>query len=404
MFKIQRSLWPLLLILILDTMSFGLVIPVLNTVILNPQTSLFQSNLSAHNRDMILGCVLAVFPLAVAIGTPILGFFSDRQGRKTVLSYCLFGGAIGLACCGLSIVLHSISLLLFGRLLTGLTSASQPIAQAATIDLSEEETKPLNLSLVAFAMTIGMVVGPLLGGFLSDPQWSKSFTASTPFTIATVLSLINLVFLRRYFKEHKAANPYDTVSYHTQITASKAVFHSPHVRRLLGAFVAMELSWSLYFQAIPLQLMQYFHYTSEQLSLFISLLGLMMCFGLVVVFRILFTYFNLVYILRLSMTGGMTALIAVMLYRPDWWQWVAIMPFSIAVGIVYTGIISLLSSTVPSENQGWLMGICSSLLALSWMCSGLLTGWFLTASLETTLSTVFLLFLLSGGLIWRIRA
>ena len=66
------------------------------------------------------------------------------------------------------IELRSVSLLLFGRFLSGLMAGSQPIAQAAVSDLSPEDQRALNMSLLTLALSVGIVLGPVMGGVLSE--------------------------------------------------------------------------------------------------------------------------------------------------------------------------------------------------------------------------------------------
>lgn len=396
----KSSFVPLLFILILDTMSFGLVIPVLNALILNPTTSLLGASASTAVRDLVLGVTLAAFPLAVSIATPLLGMWSDRVGRKKVLMICLAGGFIGLSACAISVYFRSISLLLAGRLLTGFTSASQPIAQAAAVDMSSEKQKPLNLSLVAFAMTLGMAMGPLLGGFLSDGNLAKGFNVTLPFWVASGLSLVNLMLLSKfYFENEKQFSQVHEWRFKEQIERSRKIFSNGIIKRLMWGFICLELAWSLYFQAFPLQLMQEYQYSSEQLSIFITFLATMMCFGLIVVFRLALKIMPLNNLARNSFIMGALSVLACLLYPAQWWQWIAIIPFTIAVGMGYTALISLLSTAVDIKLQGWLMGICTSLLALSWMVTGLLISWILPLGTKFTLILAALIFISGFGFI-----
>lgn len=385
----NHKLFPLLFVLVLDAMGFGLILPVLNALIINPHTSLIATTLSMHQRQAILGIVLAAFPLAVAIGTPLLGIWSDRIGRKRVLMLGLIGGCVGLIACAMSVYLHAIFLLLAGRLLTGFTSASQPIAQAAAIDLSSEQHKPLNLSLVAFAMTVGMAAGPLLGGFLSDANLMQGLNLAIPFWLAAALSFINLLFLWRCYHD---VNWLNTAAHSWKLTEywqhAWVILRKPSIVCLLVVFILLEISWSLYFQAVPLLLAKQFNYASDKIGTFISFLGITMCIGLMLVFRYLLRYLSLSTMINCAFIAGLLSLISCIFIPTVIWQWLGIIPYTLAVGIAYTAIISQLSSAVDKRLQGWLMGFAASLLALSWALSGLLTGWYIAQGLHATLMAI----------------
>ena len=79
-------------------------------------------------------------------GSSLLGDLSDQVGRKKSLSICLIGSFLGYICAALSVSIGSMALMFFGRIVAGFTAGSQPIAQAAIIDSSEEAHKARNIS------------------------------------------------------------------------------------------------------------------------------------------------------------------------------------------------------------------------------------------------------------------
>ena len=190
--KQYKLLFALFVILVVDTMSFGIVLPVLPKLFLGNQAMLVSQTTSLSMRYTLMGLVLGVYPLAVCIGTPILGILSDRFGRKPVLFFSLSGTFVALCFSAVALALSSVMLLLMARVLTGLCSASQPIAQAAVADMSHAHNRAFYFSLVAFAMTVGMLAGPLLGGFLPGAM---------PFYVAGILALGNLIFMSFLYKE-----------------------------------------------------------------------------------------------------------------------------------------------------------------------------------------------------------
>ncbi|MCP1065284.1 MFS transporter [Serratia symbiotica] len=58
-----------------------------------------------------------------------------------------------------------------GRLILigGFFSGSLPVAQAAIIDVTEEKQRSEYIGYIMFFVSLGYVVGPLFGGYLSDP-------------------------------------------------------------------------------------------------------------------------------------------------------------------------------------------------------------------------------------------
>ncbi|MBB72318.1 MAG: hypothetical protein CMF50_07965 [Legionellales bacterium] len=366
----RQRLLPLFILLVIDGMGFGLVIPVLSPLIMDPNTSILPINTSDSLRHLYFGLTLAVFPTAVFLGTPVLGILSDRLGRRKVLLWCLGGSFVGLCLAASSIALNSIALLLIGRVLTGLASASQPIAQAAIADISSHGKKALNLSLIAFAMTVGMVAGPLAGGFLSDSHLFHGFSLQTPFIAASLLSAVNFVLMIFTFAETRDIKSLPQWTWHDNLSNCIIMFESCTLRRLIAGFLLIELAWSLYFQATPLTLAQRYHFSSEMIAIFITYLGLTMSVGLTVVFRAIVPYFSLEKIIRGCFLSAVASLLGCLLVHNQWLQWLMTIPLTIGVGIAYTALLALMSNHLNQHLQGWLMGFAAALLALAWAITG----------------------------------
>ncbi len=69
-------------------------------------------------------------------GAAILGDLSDSVGRKKSLMICLIGAFLGYLLSAIAIAFHNFWFLILGRIIAGFTSGSQPIAQAAIVDIS----------------------------------------------------------------------------------------------------------------------------------------------------------------------------------------------------------------------------------------------------------------------------
>ena len=152
-------------------------------------------------RNILYGITLGIYSIAAFFGSPILGDLSDRLGRKKILLICLFGVFIGYVLFALGVIMQSITLLIVGRIIGGLTAGSLSTAQAAIIDISTEENKATNIGYILFAISLGFMLGPLIAGTLSNPRWVSWFQITTPLYFAAILSLFNILFLYLCFKE-----------------------------------------------------------------------------------------------------------------------------------------------------------------------------------------------------------
>lgn len=368
--------WALFMVIVLDAVGFGIVTPVLAPMIRHVSSLIGQSGSSLVDRHLLYGVILALYPLSYIIGAPLMGSLSDRWGRRPLLIICLVGSLVGFIGYALSLNLQSLTLLMIGRVLTGVTAGSQGIAQAAMVDISSSSReKAINIGLIAIAMTLGLVLGPLLGGVLADNNLVAWFHLATPFYCVIILCFINLGLLlwgvadTTYISDTK---PINQVNFKDGL---RLIIKTPAVVSLLLVFFLFEIGWSLYYQSLPIVWVHQFHASQIGVGLFLAYVGLMLCVGLFILVRLLTHYLTIVNCVQVSLLVGGVALIILQLIATGWAQFILAIPMTFAVALGYTGIITLISNQLPEGRQGLLMGLTDALLALAFAGTILLASW-----------------------------
>ena len=159
----------LLLVVIVDLMGQGLIFPIINSLLIDPASTFVAKDTSGSTRNLYYGIVSAVFYLFWFFGAAYISKVSDYIGRKTGIVICLAGGIAGYILTILAIEFSSLWMLIVGRAISGFTAGNQPIAQAALIDISRtDQERSANLGYIVGASALGMMIGPLLSGLLSD--------------------------------------------------------------------------------------------------------------------------------------------------------------------------------------------------------------------------------------------
>jgi len=140
------------LIVFIDLIGFGIVIPIL---------PLYAEALGPS--PWVFGFLMASFSLMQFIFAPILGRLSDRVGRRPVLLVSLLGSAAGYLLFGFA---GSLIMLFASRIVDGISGANISTAQAVIADITAPEDRAKGMGMIGMAFGLGFILGPALGGLL----------------------------------------------------------------------------------------------------------------------------------------------------------------------------------------------------------------------------------------------
>jgi MFS transporter, DHA1 family, tetracycline resistance protein len=369
------TLLPLLMVILMDVMGVILVLPVLVPLILQVHGSIVAPGTSVFMRDFLYGFSLSLFPMFMFFSTPVLGDLSDKFGRKKILLLCLVLTATGYFLGAIGIYYNNLFLFLFSRVVTGLAAGTQPIASAAIIDLSNALTKRRNLSSIVLVSSIGIIIGPLLGGITAEKSLLSWFSYETPFILAGLLSLLNALLLQCTYRETHFADKSHQVQLTKGFVLFISAFRESKFRLLAITCFCFVLAWSLYYQAISWLFMQQYHYTVGRLGVYIGYIGIIFVFASMVVTRVAERFFahevnTYLFFVFLMVVANIGCVLSV--NETPQWFWVI---FNATGNVVcYTLSLSLFSNLVNAEAQGWIMGVVGAICAITWTIGGLISG------------------------------
>jgi len=375
---------PLLLVLFIDGMGLGLVFPILNAIIVDPQSNFLDAALSPTLHNYLYGLIIALFMLSWFFGAAILGDLSDRIGRKKSLVICLVGAFIGYLISAVSVSLHSISLLMVGRVIAGLTSGSQPIAQAAIVDLSTDEHKARNIGFILLALSLGFIFGPLFGGILSNNQLVSWFDLATPFYFAAILSMLNVVLLHKYFREtFTATKAWAKIKPLRALNLISTAFSDVNIRHLAWIFFIFVFGWSSYYSFVSMYLLQVFKYSTLQITLFMAAMGLGFGLGNGIIMDFISKRLPLKHCYLFGILLGILCVLVMAYVRIPVITYSAVVLLAICMSVAYAAILTLFSNQVSADSQGWIMGITGSIMAFVWGINAIIVGFLATWNIES---------------------
>ena len=168
------------------SMMLATVMTSLDTTIANVAMPHIQGSVSA-SVDQITW-VLTSYLIATAVMTPMAGWLSMRIGRKHLLLISVGGFTVASMLCGAAGNLGEIVIF---RILQGVFAASlMPLSQAMVLDLWPPSQVGQVMSVWGMATILGPIVGPTLGGWLTDDfTWRWVFYINLPVGALTFAGL-----------------------------------------------------------------------------------------------------------------------------------------------------------------------------------------------------------------------
>ncbi len=382
----KKPILPVVLFTVfIDLLGFGILIPVIPLLLTNPRSEyyLLPAGYTFQEGLILLGFLLGLYSLAQFFATPILGQLSDRYGRRPILIISLIGTALSYFLFGYGIIIKSLPLLFFSRILDGITGGNISVAQAVIADITKPQDRAKTFGFVGAAFGLGFILGPYIGGKLSDPAVVSWFNAATPFWFAGILASLNVLFVAVILPETLKEKVRGKA-----IKASQAIlnvvsaFKMADLRALFLTSFLFNAGFAFFTQFFAVYLQDKFNYTQGNTGDFFSYIGLWIAIAQAVVTRAVGKRFEDYKILRFSMFF-VSAFIAANLVASKPWMLFVIAPFfAISNGLTTANLTGLVSKSAGPDRQGAILGINSSLQALGGAIPAMLSG-FIAAKIGT---------------------
>jgi DHA1 family tetracycline resistance protein-like MFS transporter len=176
----QRLMWLLALLLFTDVFGYAIVLPLLP--------------LAATRRGagvLTVGALFATYSLCQLVCAPLLGYWSDRRGRRPVLLLSLLGSAGGFAL----MLAGGLWPLALSRVVDGATAGNVFVVYAVLLDEYPEGEWGRRLALLATSTGLGILAGIGVSALVAG----RGLAAAAG--IAMVLSLISAALVWQLLPE-----------------------------------------------------------------------------------------------------------------------------------------------------------------------------------------------------------
>jgi len=340
----------IMLTVLLDMVSLGLIIPVLPALV---------GSFTHSQAEQVFwyGALMFSFACSNFIASPILGRLSDSYGRRPVLLIGFCGLALNFFATALASALW---MLLLVRLIGGMMQANMAVANAYVADITPAAQRARRFGMLGAMFGLGFIVGPMLGGLLG------AINLRLPFFLAGTLALLNLLY--GYFVLPESLPPQTRRPFHwsaaNPLTALRELGQMGTLRPLMLVIACGSLAQFVMFSTWVLYCSLKFGWGPTQNGWSLATSGLVSVLVQGVLLGRLLRCFSP---RRLAVAGMLSASLAYFFWgaASQGWMMFAIIAFNLLGTTVTACVQSIISGAADAKNQGRAMGAISSINSLA---------------------------------------
>ena len=339
----KSPLLPIFLIVFIDLLGFGLILPLL---------PFYAESFGASS--VVVGLLIASYSAMQFIGAPILGRLSDRWGRRPVLLVSQLGTFTGFILLGLA---ASLPMLFLSRIIDGLSGANLSTAQAYIADVTDEKNRAKSLGLIGAAFGLGFILGPAIGGWLSQ------YGYNVPAFVAAGLSAITMVLT--YFMLPEPEKKGAASRREFSLNALKRAVSNPVIGKLLAMVFTFSVAFAMFQTSFALFAKSRFGFAQQETGFVLAYVGVLSVIVQAVVIGRLVKKIGEKQLAVISVTALAIGLV-LMGFVQSTLALILVMPIlSFGGGATTPVLTSLLTKSVDRAEIGGILGVSTSVDSLS---------------------------------------
>jgi DHA1 family tetracycline resistance protein-like MFS transporter len=353
----QSSLLIIFLIIFIDLVGFGIVIPIL---------PYYAKAYNASAWD--IGWLMAIYSLMQFLFSPVWGKISDFVGRRPVLLISLLGTSISMTLLGLA---GSLTWLFIARAFAGICGANISTAYAYVTDVTSEKDRAKGMGLIGAGFGLGFIFGPAIGAVLS--RYGFGF----PMFVGAAMAFANFCFALFKLEEPeltdeiRAANRIKRFDFES----NRMVLADSRVRLGVVLFFLVTFAVAQMETVFAIHMGAIYNYDAEHAGFLLAMVGLIMVIIQAGFIRKLVPKYGelkliifgcLVSALALTAYASITTIYAVI---------ISLMVLAVGHGILHPTLSSFTSLGAPANLRGSTMGVFQSAGSLARVVGPPCAGW-----------------------------
>lgn len=334
--------------------SFGIIIPILPAYL----ESINQGGTAA-------GLMIALFAGAQLIFSPIAGKWADQYGRRKMIIYGLIGLTISMF---VFYGFNSIWWLYVSRVIGGIGAALLiPAIFAYIADITTVDQRAKGNSLISAAMSLGIVIGPGIGGFLAD------FGLKMPLLISALVSLVAVLFSIFILKESSTTESKDLST--DDESMGRKMVRSVKMPYFIPLIITLVMSFGLmaYESVLGLFVDNQFGATPQEIAIMVTSTGIVSVIAQLFVVDRIVSRFGEVVVLNIFI-GVTTIGFLLSLFASSYILFFGITLLIFLATSILRPVLNTLISKMAGNEQGFAMGMNNAYMSIGNILGPTLAG------------------------------
>lgn len=353
-----RALAVLLLVVFINLVGFGVVIPLL---------PFYAKAMDAAPWQVTT--MFAAYSLGQFFGEPFWGRLSDRIGRRPVLMVTILANAVAYLALAFA---PNIWIAMAVRLVGGFGSGNISTIQGYMADVTPPEQRAGRMGLLGSAFGAGFIIGPSLGGLLAHPS-AGQLGFQIPLFVAAGMAALAVLGVLLFVTESRAPSAPGVPQPGRREALGQAAAHPVLSRVLLvtlvstGAFAGMESIFGLWANAR-------FAWGPREVGLCFAVIGVIASLGQGVLTGRLARRFGEGQVLTTGLSIIAISLLATPFAPHPALAIVAVACTAFGQSLVFPCVAALISRASPPDRQGQMLGLNMAAGSLARIGGPLLAG------------------------------
>jgi MFS family permease len=350
-----RGVLPLYVVVFVGFLGYSLMIATFTPMILRDDNGMLAASSSLTQRSLVLGVLLALYPLGQFIGSPVVGALSDRYGRRPVLLCSLLATTVFYVGIATALTIQSLALLMVTCFLAGLSESNIVLAQSAIADTADRDDRNRLFGYVYLSASLAYVVGPLGGGQLADHGLVSWFSYATPYWVITILLGAVFVAVTGWFRETHPGTGQKGHALEAFTNLARVVTD----RRLRFFYVinfALYLAIFGFFRVYPMYLVDQFHLGVGSVSEYVAYVAVPIVIANVWLVGALARHARPRTIVMTSALAMGVFMVLIVVPASKNWLWLTLGITALALAVCLPSCAAMLSLAAADSEQGRAMG------------------------------------------------